>query len=131
MPLHVWRNDDVTPLSPHPNDPQLAGIVTNHSQRNEFLIAMTITVPEGTTARVVDDTAAREAKRARELAGQGHLARLWALPGEPDRRRTLGLWHARDAADMVAILESLPLYGWMTVETLPLTGHPNDPARPR
>src|SRR5262245_39539260 len=96
MPLHVWRNDDVTPLSPHPNDPQLAGIVTNHSQRNEFLIAMTITVPEGTTARVVDDTAAREAKRARELAGQGHLARLWALPGEPDRRRTLGLWHARD-----------------------------------
>ncbi|AKU91189.1 muconolactone Delta-isomerase family protein [Vulgatibacter incomptus] len=21
MPLHVWRNDEVTPLSPHPNDP--------------------------------------------------------------------------------------------------------------
>jgi muconolactone D-isomerase len=21
MPLHVWRNDTVTPLSPHPNDP--------------------------------------------------------------------------------------------------------------
>jgi muconolactone D-isomerase len=25
MPLHVWRTDDVTPLSPHPNDPALAG----------------------------------------------------------------------------------------------------------
>jgi len=22
MPLHVWRTDTVTPLSPHPNDPQ-------------------------------------------------------------------------------------------------------------
>jgi muconolactone D-isomerase len=21
MPLHVWRSDEVTPLSPHPNDP--------------------------------------------------------------------------------------------------------------
>jgi muconolactone D-isomerase len=26
MPLHVWRADEVTPLSPHPNDPVLAGI---------------------------------------------------------------------------------------------------------
>jgi muconolactone D-isomerase len=23
MPLHVWRTDEVTPLSPHPNDPAL------------------------------------------------------------------------------------------------------------
>jgi muconolactone D-isomerase len=21
MPLHIWRTDEVTPLSPHPNDP--------------------------------------------------------------------------------------------------------------
>jgi muconolactone D-isomerase len=25
MPLRVWRNDTVTPLSPHPSDPGLAG----------------------------------------------------------------------------------------------------------
>ena len=25
MPLHVWRTDEVTPLSPHPNDPALGG----------------------------------------------------------------------------------------------------------
>jgi muconolactone delta-isomerase len=25
MPLHVWRTDEVTPLSPHPNDPALVG----------------------------------------------------------------------------------------------------------
>jgi muconolactone D-isomerase len=25
MPLRVWRTDEVTPLSPHPNDPGAAG----------------------------------------------------------------------------------------------------------
>jgi muconolactone D-isomerase len=25
MPLRVWRTDEVTPLSPHPNDPAIAG----------------------------------------------------------------------------------------------------------
>jgi muconolactone D-isomerase len=28
MPLHVWRTDDVTPLSPHPNDPAGASTPT-------------------------------------------------------------------------------------------------------
>jgi muconolactone delta-isomerase len=44
------------------------------------------------------------------LAGQGHLLRLWALSGE---RRALGLWRARDMAEMQAILTSLPLDAWM------------------
>ncbi|HEY1653365.1 MAG TPA: muconolactone Delta-isomerase family protein [Acidimicrobiales bacterium] len=25
MPLHIWRKDEVVPLSPHPNDPGRAG----------------------------------------------------------------------------------------------------------
>jgi muconolactone delta-isomerase len=25
MPLRIWRTDEVTPLSPHPSDPALAG----------------------------------------------------------------------------------------------------------
>jgi muconolactone delta-isomerase len=128
MPLRVWRTDEVTPLSAHPNDPARAGITSNHRQPKEFLVAMTITVPEGTPAQTVDDTTAREALRARELATQGHLLRLWAMPGLPDRRRTLGLWAARHAADMIAVLESLPLYAWMSIETTPLSAHPNDPA---
>ncbi|TML43947.1 MAG: hypothetical protein E6G27_00310 [Actinobacteria bacterium] len=50
--------------------------------------------------------------------------RLWTLPGES---RTLGLWRARDETKQ-AILESLPLAPWMTVEVTPLSVHPNDPA---
>ena len=69
-------------------------------------------------------TEAGEARRAKELARQGHLLRLWKLPG---KGRALGLWRARDLAEMQAILKSLPLDAWMTAETTPLTPHPSDP----
>jgi muconolactone delta-isomerase len=91
---------------------------------SEFLTMFTTAIPQGTPGQAVDDAQAREAERARELAGQGHLMRLWVLPGQG---RTLGLWRAQDPADIQAILESLPLYPWMTVQTTPLTAHPSDP----
>ena len=121
MPLRVWRTDEVTPLSRHPNDPALAASPGG----TEFLTTFTVTIPPGTPARTAEDTKAREAERAYELAGQGHLLRLWTLPGEG---RSLGLWRAQDAAGMQAILKSLPLDAWMTVRTTPLTRHPSDPA---
>lgn len=124
MPLHVWRTDEVTPLSTHPNDP-----ATNRGgDESEFLTTLTITVPNSTPATVVDRLLAGEAERARELAEHGRLLRLWTLPQDsPAQRRTLGLWSARDGADLTATLESLPLHVWMSVETTPLTAHPNDP----
>ena len=121
MPLRVWRTDEVTPLAPHPNDPALPAGSTG----TEFLTTFTISVPEGTPGQAVDDTEAREARRAEELAGQGHLLRLWRLPGPS---RALGLWNAGNPAEMWAILKSLPLDPWMTVETTPLSRHPSDPA---
>ena len=128
MPLRVWRTDEITPLSRHPNDP--AGQTAKpgaapEAAGSEFLTMFTVTVPAGTPRETVEATTAREAERARELAGQGHLLRLWMLPGPG---RALGLWRARDAADMQTILASLPLDAWMSVQTTPLTPHPNDPA---
>ena len=72
-----------------------------------------------------EDTEAREAGPAKELAEQGHLERLWVLPGQG---RALGLWRARDAEQMQAMVKSLPLDPWMTTEITPLTPHPSDPA---
>ena len=120
MPLRVWRTNAVTPLSPHPNDPALPA----KAGATEFLTTFTVSIPEGTTAGAVEDTEAREAQRAKELAGQGHLLRLWMLPGQG---RALGLWRARDAEQMQAMVKSLPLDPWMTTQITPLTPHPSDP----
>jgi muconolactone delta-isomerase len=121
MPLRVWRTDDVTPLSPHPNDP---GQPAGPRRAAEFLTTFTITVPEGTPGQVVSQTEAREAERAHELADQGHLERLWVLgPG-----RALGLWQAASPVEMQRILKTLPQEPYLTVETTPLTPHPSDPA---
>ena len=123
MPLRVWRTDEVTPLAPHPNDPPPApagGALT----APEFLVAFTVSVPPGTAGRAAEDAKAREAQAAHDLAVQGHLLRLWTLPDG----RALGLYQARDAARMQAILEPLPLAPWMTVDTTPLSRHPSDPA---
>lgn len=130
MPLRVWRTDEPTALSPHPNDPAAdegRGTSSQSSAGVEFLTTFTIAIPEGTSRQQVDETEAREAERAHELAEQGHLLRLWGLPARQGAPRTLGLWRARDGLEMQAILESLPMDGWMTVETTPLTQHPSDP----
>ncbi|HTY30717.1 muconolactone Delta-isomerase family protein [Mycobacterium sp.] len=127
MPLRVWRTDEVTALTAHPNDP--AGRAEQGPGRaTEFLTTITVDVPKGVRREVVDDAVSREAERARELAEKGHLERLWMLVSERGELRELGLWRAPDAQGMTAILESRPLHPWISVETTPLTAHPSDPA---
>ncbi|HUN34311.1 MAG TPA: muconolactone Delta-isomerase family protein [Trebonia sp.] len=122
MPLRIWRTDEVTELAPHPDDPGRGTVPQGPQGATEFLTTFTRTVPED--APGLADARAREAVRARDLASQGHLERLWSLgPGV-----ALGLWRAGDPAEMQAIMKSLPLDPFMTVETTPLTEHPSDPA---
>jgi muconolactone delta-isomerase len=125
MPLRVWRTDEVTSLSPHSNDPRRAETEIGGT---EYFITFTVRVPEGTPQPVVEREFAREATRARELAGDGYLKRLWMLSSSEGVSRSLGLWRARDEAEIQAIVDSLPLLPWMSVETTPLTAHPSDPA---
>jgi muconolactone delta-isomerase len=125
MPLRVWRSDQVVPLSAHPNDPPLSA----ETNATEFLTTLTVTIPDDAAAAEVEDLTAREADRTRELAGQGHLVRLWMLPPTPGSWHALGLWRADDGEQLQALLMSLPMDRWMTTETTPLTEHPNDPAR--
>jgi len=128
MPLRVWRTDEPTALARHPNDPAgqpaVAADSAHQTAGTEFLTTLVVSAPTETPSEEVDVAEIREASRARELAGEGHLERLWRLAGEG---QSLGLWRAADEADMQAILESLPLYDWMTVQTTTLTPHPSDP----
>lgn len=125
MPLRPWRSDAVTPLAPHPNDPHRV----DRGHGPEFLTWFVVTVPAGVPAATVATAGAGEARRTRELADQGHLARLWMLPSADRSWRALGLWRAPSATELAAVLASLPLAGWMATETTPLAPHPNDPAR--
>jgi muconolactone delta-isomerase len=129
MPLRVWRTDEVTPLSPHPDDParhtEKPGTPGPEAGWSESLTTFTEPVAADAAPESVDATR-RGAGRTRELAGQGHLERLWMLPSQ---RRTLGLWEASDQAAMDALLASLPSR-WTNVQITPLTRHPSDPALP-
>jgi muconolactone delta-isomerase len=125
MPLRIWRTDEVTSLGPHPNDPGPRRTAA-HLGSTEFLTTFTVTAPAGTSSASVDAAVAQEAERARELAHEGALVRLWALPGHD---RSLGLWQAPDGQALQGILRSLPMAGWLAVESTELTQHPNDPVR--
>jgi muconolactone delta-isomerase len=134
MPLKIWRSDEISPLSAHPNDPPATRTAVpsqGAETMTEFLVTFTPAVPAGTPAEDLAEATAGEAARARKLARQRHLVRLWTLPGEHDPRPALGLWRASGAAEMQSILESLPGNRYLTTRTTKLTPHPSDPAAPR
>jgi muconolactone delta-isomerase len=124
MPLRIWRTDEVTELSAHPNDPGPDRIALDLSAA-EFFTTFVLAVPPGTSAADVDEMTAREARRTRELAADGHLIRLWRLPGDG---RNLGHWQAPDADLLRKIVDGLPMAPWLSTDTVPLTRHPSDPA---
>lgn len=91
----------------------------------EFLVNIEVEWPgDGDPDELARLTAAERA-RARELAAEGRIRRLWRTPG---RRANWGLWEAADATELHAAISSLPFYPWLSVEVYPLAEHPSDPA---
>ena len=90
----------------------------------EFLVRIAIHWPPdgdpGEQARLI----AAEGARARELAAEGRLRRLWRIPG---RWANYGLWEAPDATALHVALASLPLQPWSEIDVTPLAVHPSDP----
>lgn len=128
-PALVGTGYQVLALAEHPDDPLRSGRTGRPGVGPEYLITTTVFVPADTAAAAIEDAEARQARRHLELARRGNLVRLWALPVEPDGPRSVGLWRARDPGDLMAVLESLPLAEWMTIDTTPLHPHPGDPVR--
>ena len=93
----------------------------------EYLVTMTTLVPEGTPEETVREIRRRETARARDLATQGYLLRLWRPPLQPGEWRTLGLFAAADEAQLEDVLASMPLRVWRSDVVVPLSAHPNDP----
>jgi muconolactone D-isomerase len=94
----------------------------------EYLVGFTIEIPDGTPRAEADRRARAETERVDALAKEGVVLRVWRPMPCDDRRQAIGLYRADDEAALRAILESLPLYPWMTIEMQALAPHPNDPA---
>ena len=91
----------------------------------EFLVHMEVRLPaDGDPAEQARLTE-NESARARVLAAEGIIKRLWRIPG---RRANWGLWESADATSLHEAIASLPLYRWLDVTVHQLARHPNDPA---
>jgi muconolactone delta-isomerase len=94
----------------------------------EYLVDFATDVPAGTSAADVGQRSQAEADRVDALAREGHVLRVWRPQPDNGRRRAVGLYRADDEQELRAILETLPLYPWMTIDVRALAPHPNDPA---
>jgi muconolactone D-isomerase len=94
----------------------------------EYLVDFTIDIPDGTSSDDVDRRTRAEGERVDALGREGHVVRVWRPVPDDGRWRAIGLYRADDEAELKAILEALPLYGWMTIGVQALAPHPSDPA---
>jgi muconolactone delta-isomerase len=94
----------------------------------EFLVEFEFEVPAGTPDAEVEQRQRAESAAAAELAEDGHLVRLWKRPLGGNGTTAIGLYRARDAAELDDLLGALPLADWLRVSITPLAAHPNDPA---
>lgn len=90
----------------------------------DFLVQIDVRLPPDTDPVRKAELIAAEAVRAKELAAQGTISRLWRVPG---RWSNVGIWCASDATELHEAVSSLPLYPWLDVRVTPLARHPNDP----
>ena len=89
----------------------------------EFLINISFNWDEKVPEEERERLRVAERAHAAKLAEQGHLVRMWRVPG---RRENWGLWRAKDATEMHSILASLPIFPWMDIKLHPLAEHPVD-----
>jgi muconolactone delta-isomerase len=93
----------------------------------EYLVEFELDIPSDAERADVGRRTAAEAAAAADLVSRGHLVRLWTRSGATTPRRTLGLYRARDRAELDALLAALPLHDWMHIGVTVLESHPNDP----
>jgi muconolactone D-isomerase len=89
----------------------------------EFLVNIRF-LDDGLDADAEAALVAEERAQAAELAAQGHLLRMWRVPG---RRENWGLWVADDATHLHEILSGLPFWPYMDLDVHPMAHHPVDP----
>ena len=92
----------------------------------EFLLKIKVTFPPDGDPEEKARRIAAEGVRARELAAEGIIKRVWRIPGQ---WANYGIWEAPDATTIHDAVTSLPMWPYLDVEVHPLGDHPNDPGK--
>lgn len=92
----------------------------------EFLVHIINQAPASLKGEELQELAQAENARARELADQGILIKLWRIAG---KRENVGIWRANDGNKLHAALLSLPFFPYLQIEITALAEHPNDPGK--
>lgn len=92
---------------------------------NEYLVNIRIEWPRDLSNDAIERLSQEERAMAARRASEGHLVRMWRVPG---RRENWGLWRAADATELHEILSALPVWPYMQVTVHPLAKHAVDPS---
>lgn len=90
----------------------------------EFLLHIKVTFPADGDPAEKDRRIKAEGVRARELAANGTIKRIWRVPGQ---WANWSIWQGADATAIHEAVTSLPMWPYLDVEVHPLADHPNDP----
>ena len=83
----------------------------------EFLVRIVAEKPSSLTEHEWADLRVHEVRRGKELQDARHMKRFWQVPG---RRHSIGLFEAKDATELHALLVSLPFYPYLQIDVEPL-----------
>ena len=92
----------------------------------DFLVHIINQAPVSLQGEELQALVKAESARAKELADQGILFKLWRIAG---KRENVGIWRAKDADELHAALSSLPFFPYLQIEVTSLAEHPNDPRK--
>jgi muconolactone D-isomerase len=87
----------------------------------EFLVRIKVDLPPEMEAGERSRIREAELARGRELLASGAIESIWRIPGGIEN---VGVWEADDATALHALLESLPMFPWLTAEVIALARHP-------
>lgn len=87
----------------------------------DFLVRIDVALPAGMGDDEIERLMDAERARGAQLRDAGSIQRIWRLPGG---LRNVGVWRARDATDLHALVTSLPFSRWCTVDVDALAIHP-------
>ena len=87
----------------------------------KFLVQIDVQLPASLPELERSELLAAERKRGTELLERGAIRDIWRVPGG---LRNVGIWEAEDATELHALLESLPLFPWLSADVTALAEHP-------